>query len=172
VRWSTQPLHGYTGLILRQLSCNNLYLLVTNPCSRRDYIPTERSRIMGDTALNAIKRYVGCGSCYHRFPRISLLGSSCIKYTAVDVVARCGRGGVSSPVGEGCSAVLLVSDVLTPRDGTALLVGCLHRYMGHEVLGATPCQWSSPGSKNTRSPGRITSIGPPRRWQRPTPSVT
>ena len=38
--------------------------------------------------------------------------------------------------------------------------------------GAAPCQWSSPGSKKTRSPGRMTSIGPPRRWQRPTPSVT
>src|SRR5205807_1308616 len=37
---------------------------------------------------------------------------------------------------------------------------------------AAPCQWSSPGSKKTRSPGRMTSIDPPRRWQRPTPSVT
>src|SRR5205823_14992080 len=39
-------------------------------------------------------------------------------------------------------------------------------------LGAAPCQWSSPASKKTRSPGRITSIGPPRRWARPMPSVT
>jgi len=39
-------------------------------------------------------------------------------------------------------------------------------------FGAAPCQCSSPGSKKTRSPGRISSIGPPRRWQRPTPSVT
>src|SRR5215212_7604513 len=31
VRWSTQPLLGYTGLILRQLGCNNLCLLATNP---------------------------------------------------------------------------------------------------------------------------------------------
>ncbi len=38
--------------------------------------------------------------------------------------------------------------------------------------GAAPCQWFSPGSKNTRSPGRITSTGPPSRWQRPMPSVT
>ncbi len=30
-------------------------------------------------------------------------------------------------------------------------------------LGAAPCQWSSPGSKYTRSPGRMTSIGPLRR---------
>jgi hypothetical protein len=39
-------------------------------------------------------------------------------------------------------------------------------------LGAAPCQWSSSGSKKTRSPGRMTSMGPPRVWQRPTPSVT
>jgi hypothetical protein len=39
-------------------------------------------------------------------------------------------------------------------------------------VGAAPCQWVSPGSKKTRSPGRMTSIGPPSRWQRPTPSVT
>ena len=38
--------------------------------------------------------------------------------------------------------------------------------------GAAPCQWSSPASKNTRSPGRITSIGPLRRCARPMPSVT
>src|ERR1051325_10099846 len=39
-------------------------------------------------------------------------------------------------------------------------------------FGAAPCQCFSPGSKNTRSPGRISSTGPPSRWQRPTPSVT
>ena len=38
--------------------------------------------------------------------------------------------------------------------------------------GAAPCQCSSPGSKKTRSPGRISSSGPPRRCARPTPSVT
>ena len=32
-------------------------------------------------------------------------------------------------------------------------------------VAAAPCQCSSPGSKNTRSPGRITSTGPPRRWR-------
>src|SRR3989442_4372011 len=41
-----------------------------------------------------------------------------------------------------------------------------------KLVGAAPCQWSSPGSKNTRSPGRITSIGAPRRCTRPMPSVT
>src|SRR3954470_7060896 len=39
-------------------------------------------------------------------------------------------------------------------------------------FGAAPCQWFSPGSKKTRSPGRMSSTGPPSRWQRPTPSVT
>src|SRR6266536_3221778 len=39
-------------------------------------------------------------------------------------------------------------------------------------VGAAPCQWFSPGSKKTRSPGRMTSTGPPSRWHRPTPSVT
>ena len=39
-------------------------------------------------------------------------------------------------------------------------------------FGTAPCQCSSPGSKKTRSPGRMTSIGPPRTWQRPSPSVT
>jgi hypothetical protein len=38
--------------------------------------------------------------------------------------------------------------------------------------GAAPCQWSSAGSKKTRSPGRMTSTGPSRRWQKPRPSVT
>src|SRR5215207_8717185 len=39
-------------------------------------------------------------------------------------------------------------------------------------VAAAPCQCSSPGSKKTRSPVRMTSIGPPRRWARPMPSVT
>jgi hypothetical protein len=33
--------------ILRQLGCNNLYLLVTNPRSRCGYTPAEGSRIRG-----------------------------------------------------------------------------------------------------------------------------
>ncbi len=39
-------------------------------------------------------------------------------------------------------------------------------------FGAAPCQCSSSRSKKTRSPGRMTSTGPPRFWHRPTPSVT
>ena len=39
-------------------------------------------------------------------------------------------------------------------------------------VAAAPCQCSSPGSKKTRSPGRITSTGPPRRCAWPTPSST
>src|SRR5215212_1079385 len=37
---------------------------------------------------------------------------------------------------------------------------------------AAPYSSSVSGSKKTLSPGRMTSISPPRRWQRPTPSVT
>ena len=70
------------------------------------------------------------------------------------------------------AGVLLVGDVLAPGDGAAGLVVLLHGEVGHEAVGAAPCQWFSPGSKNTRSPGRISSIGPPSRWQRPMPSVT
>src|SRR5258706_5978037 len=39
-------------------------------------------------------------------------------------------------------------------------------------VAAAPCQCSSPGSKKTRSPGRMTSMAPPRRWASPTPSTT
>src|SRR4051794_4694606 len=39
-------------------------------------------------------------------------------------------------------------------------------------LAVAPCQCSSSASNRTRSPGRMSSIAPPRRWQRPTPSVT
>ena len=39
-------------------------------------------------------------------------------------------------------------------------------------FGVAPCQCSSSAWKSTRSPGRMTSMGPLRRWQRPTPSVT
>src|SRR5215217_8453231 len=35
VRWPTQPWQGYTGLILRQLGCNNLCPLATNPRNAR-----------------------------------------------------------------------------------------------------------------------------------------
>src|SRR5439155_13491858 len=40
------------------------------------------------------------------------------------------------------------------------------------VVGAAPCQCFSPGGNQTTSPGRISSIGPPRRCARPEPAVT
>ena len=58
-------------------------------------------------------------------------------------------------------AVLLVGDVLAPDDGAPSVVGLLHGDVDHEAIGGAPCQWFSPGSKNTRSPGRIVSTGPP-----------
>jgi len=35
------------------------------------------------------------------------------------------------------------------------------------VVGAAPCQCSSPGGNQTMSPGRISSIGPLQRWTQP-----
>src|SRR5215208_1898226 len=40
------------------------------------------------------------------------------------------------------------------------------------VVGDAPCQCFSPGSNQTTSPGRISSIGPPSRCARPRPKVT
>jgi hypothetical protein len=52
----------------------------------------------------------------------------------------------------GRGVVFLDGDVLAPGDGVALIVEFLQGEVGHEVVGAAPCQWSSPGSKQTRSP--------------------
>jgi hypothetical protein len=59
-----------------------------------------------------------------------------------------------------------------PLDDLAAVVGLPDRDVVMKRVGAAPCQWFSAASKNTRSPGRITSTWPPSRWQRPTPSVT
>ena len=83
-----------------------------------------------------------------------------------------GGEGASSAVDGWRGAVLLVAYVLAPRDGATLFVDLHHRYVAHEAVGGGPCQCSSSGSKNTRSPGRITSISPPRRWHKPKPLVT
>src|SRR5438309_6673443 len=40
------------------------------------------------------------------------------------------------------------------------------------AVGDAPCQCFSPGSNQTTSPGRISSIGPPSRCARPEPKVT
>ena len=40
------------------------------------------------------------------------------------------------------------------------------------VVGDAPCQCFSPGSNQTTSPGRISSIGPPSRCAQPQPNVT
>jgi hypothetical protein len=70
------------------------------------------------------------------------------------------------------ACVFLVGDVVTPARWVAFVIDLEHRDVRMNRFGAAPCQWTSPGSKKTRSPGRITSIGPPRRCARPTPSVT
>ena len=56
---------------------------------------------------------------------------------------------------------------LVPSSSTSTIARCVMKRSG-----AAPCQCSSPGAKNTRSPGRMTSIEPPRPCARPTPSVT
>ncbi len=60
------------------------------------------------------------------------------------------------------SSSLTCSPQLTalPRSSTSSIARWVMKRSG-----AAPCQCSSPGSKKTRSPGRMTSIGPPRRWQ-------
>src|ERR1700731_3783483 len=40
------------------------------------------------------------------------------------------------------------------------------------IVGVAPCQCFSLGPNQTTSPGRISSIGPPSRWAKPTPAVT
>ena len=74
------------------------------------------------------------------------------------------------PASAGATPYFVVAHVVAPRGGIAVVIDVEHRQVVHEVLGAAPCQCSSPGSKNTRSPARMTSIGPPRRRLRPTPS--
>jgi hypothetical protein len=72
----------------------------------------------------------------------------------------------------GRGVVFLVGDVLAQGRVVAFVVDLEHREVVMNRLGAAPRQWSSPGSKKTRSPGRMISIGPPRRCTTPTPSVT
>ncbi len=59
-----------------------------------------------------------------------------------------------------------------PTRRAAVVADLEHRQVGHEAVRRRAVPVSSPGSKNTRSPGRITSTGPPRLWANPTPSVT
>src|SRR5690242_12868879 len=40
------------------------------------------------------------------------------------------------------------------------------------VDGVAPCQCFSPGGKQTMSPDRTSSTGPPQRWTQPQPAVT
>jgi hypothetical protein len=92
---------------------------------------------------------------------------------SVDLHTAASRSGFRTVVLQrrrGC--VLVVGDVITPGRGvpfwsTSSIAMCVMKR-----LGAAPCQCSSPGSKKTRSPGRMISSGPPRRSHRPTPSST
>lgn len=68
--------------------------------------------------------------------------------------------------------VLLIAVVVAPVRGGALVADLKHGEVGHEprCRGALPVLLAR--LEETRSPGRITSIGPPRTWQTPTPSQT
>jgi hypothetical protein len=59
--------------------------------------------------------------------------------------------------------VLLVDDVLAPGDDVLCASACWIAMWVINRVGAAPYQCFSPGSKKTRSPGRITSTGPPSR---------
>ncbi len=52
----------------------------------------------------------------------------------MNLVARSRRGGVLSSVDGWRGAILLVADVLAPREGTALVVDFLHREVGNEAV--------------------------------------
>ena len=62
---------------------------------------------------------------------------------------------MDDPLGRWSGAVVVVGDMLAPRDGAALVVNLLHREVGHEAVGAGTLPVASPASKKTRSPGRI-----------------
>src|SRR5215213_2758776 len=68
------------------------------------------------------------GSCVRTRPRVT---------PVVTIVARGWRGQVSLAVDGRRGAVLLIGDVLAPRDGAALIVDLLHRYVGHEAVGGS-----------------------------------
>ena len=69
-------------------------------------------------------------------------------------------------------AVLLVGDVVAPMRRDALFVNLEQREVRHEAIRRRAVPVLSPGSKKTRSPGPISSTGPPRRCASPSPSVT
>ena len=52
----------------------------------------------------------------------------------MNLVARSRRGGVLSSVDGRRGAILLVADMLAPREGTALVVDFLHREVGNEAV--------------------------------------
>ena len=66
------------------------------------------------------------------------------------------------------AAVLLVADLLHPVDRLAVERSWMAMWV-MAVVGAAPCQCFSPGAKETTSPGRISSIGPPRAAPGPSP---
>src|ERR671920_961908 len=66
----------YTGLILRQFSCNNLCLLATNPRNARAIHSATGEYTASYAPLRAWPPAPGSSPCYRELPRMSLLGSS------------------------------------------------------------------------------------------------
>ena len=66
-----------------------------------------------------------------------------------------------SPSESGQAPYCVVADLLHPVDGLAVERSWMAMWV-MAVVGAAPCQCFSPGANQTTSPGRISSIGPPR----------
>src|SRR3954466_9178374 len=73
-----------------------------------------------------------------------------------------GRGG----------GVLLVGDGGQPVDDGVVGVGLVDREVDHQPVGRGAVPVLLVGLEQDAVAGRMTSTGPPRRWHRPTPSVT
>src|SRR3954447_2572802 len=145
-------------------------------------------RLVGDVAGDAERAVAGGGQLVGR-------GAQCVLVDVGEHDGRAGRGeragGVESHAGCGagderdlagevvgrvhadsppayCSSLTCSPHVTGEPDWS---FSCMATW-AIKRFGAAPCQWFSPGSMKTRSPGRSSSIRPPSRWQSPTPSVT
>src|SRR5919112_4929387 len=76
----------------------------------------------------------------YEYPASAQLDPAGVGFPSSIVASSGRRGGASSLVVGWGRAVLLVGDVLAPRDRAALVVDFLHRYVGHEAVrgGAVP----------------------------------
>ena len=128
----------------------------------RDRTPSARRSRRRDGAPRSSRRAEAC------HPRVARRARSPGPADPVEILRRPSGHDAWS----GSLAILVVADQLAP-----LALGTLSRRLpdgevGHEPVGAAPCQCHSPGGVWTVSPARISRTSPPRAWIRPTPSVT